>query len=94
MIKQLFIMIAVYAAISVTAVFAQNLAEKELQLKIPTQQVLRVIDTKEEYGRSCEEYSYITPLQRLKLLKHNDFMLGDILSESFSLSFVNPEYLV
>ena len=94
MIKQLFIMIAVYAAISVTAVFAQNPVEKELQLKIPTQHVLRVINTKEEYGRSCEEYSYITPLQRLKLLKHNDFMLGDILSASFSLSIVNPEYLV
>lgn len=94
MIKQLFIMISVYAAMSVTTVFAQNLTEKEIKLQISTQQVLRFIDTKEEYGKSCEAYSYITPQQRLKLLKHNDFMLGDILSESFSLSIVNPEYLV
>jgi hypothetical protein len=56
--------------------------------------VLRMIDTKEEYGRSCESYSYITPLQRLQFIKHSDFMLGDILSESLSISSVEPEHLV
>ena len=93
MVKQLFIMMTVYMSLNVTATFAQNLTEKELKLKIPTQHMLRVIDTKEEYGKSCEEYSYITPQQRLNLLKHNNFMLGDILSESLSISKVDSEYL-
>ena len=58
------------------------------------QKLLRFTDTKEEYGKSCEEYSYITPMQRFELLKQNDFMLGDILSDSLSISNVAPEYLV
>jgi hypothetical protein len=74
--------------------YATKMVEQESKLNIPKQQFLRVIDTKEEYGKSCEEYSYITPQQRLKLLKRNNFMLGDILSESLSISNVNPEYLV
>ena len=61
---------------------------------IPMQKSLRLIDTKEAYGQSCEDYSYITPLERLKFIKHPDFMLGDILSESLSISTVAPEYLV
>ena len=58
------------------------------------QKYLRFIDTKKEYGKTCEAYSYITPRERLKLIKHRDFMLGDILSESLSISAVEPEYLV
>ena len=94
MIKQLFITIIVYAFINVTTVIAKNPVEKEINMKIPTQQVLRVIDTKEEYGRSCEDYSYISSEERLKLLNQNMFMLGDILSKSLSISKVDSEYLV
>ena len=60
---------------------------------IREKKLVRMIDTKEEYGRSCEAYSYITPLQRLNLLHHNDFMLGDILSDSLSIERVEPEHL-
>ena len=60
---------------------------------ITEEKLVRMIDTKEEYGRSCEAYSYITPLQRLKLLHHDDFMLGDILSDSLSIERIEPEHL-
>ena len=69
----------------------ETLSEKT---NVPMQKSLRLIDTKEEYGKSCEDYSYITPLERLKFIKHPDFMLGDILSESLSISSVAPEYLI
>jgi hypothetical protein len=62
-------------------------------VNITEKKLVRMIDTKEEYGRSCEAYSYITPLQRLNLLHHNDFMLGDILSDSLSIERVEPEHL-
>ena len=73
------------------------IANTETQIdkhNISMQKSLRFIDTKEEYGKSCEEYSYITPEERLKFVKHPDFMLGDILSESLSISKVDPAYLV
>jgi len=55
--------------------------------------LVRMIDTKEEYGKSCEAYTYIPALQRLNLLHHHDFMLGDILADTLSISRVEPEYL-
>lgn len=58
------------------------------------QTLLRYTDTKKEYGKSCEEYSYITPVQRFKLLKQNTFMLGDILSDSLSIPHIDPEQIV
>ncbi len=60
---------------------------------ITEEKLVRMIDTKEEYGRSCEAYSYITPMQRLKLLHHDDFMLGDILSDSLTIDKIEPEHL-
>jgi len=51
------------------------------------------MDTKEEYGKSCEEYNYISPLQRLKLVKQN-FLLGDILSDSLTVPSINQDQLV
>jgi hypothetical protein len=57
------------------------------------ERLVRMIDTKEEYGRSCEAYSYIPPLQRLNLLHHKDFMLGDILTDALSIDTVAAEYL-
>ena len=73
------------------------IANTETQIdkhNISMQKSLRFIDTKEEYGKSCEEYSYITPQERLKFIKHPDFMLGDLLSESLSISNVDPSYFV
>jgi len=79
--------------LSTTLMFAntETLSDKP---NVPMQKSLRLIDTKEAYGKSCEDYSYITPRERLKFIKHPDFMLGDILSESLSISHVDPEYLV
>ena len=71
-----------------------NIEAQADKLNIPKQKTLRFIDTKEEYGKSCEEYSYISPQERLKFIKHSDFMLGDILSESLSISSIEPEFLV
>jgi hypothetical protein len=79
--------------IGTTPMFANTVAQTDKH-NISMQKSLRFIDSKEEYGQSCEEYSYITPEQRLKLIKHQDFMLGDILSESLSISSISPEYLV
>jgi len=93
MFKQFFLFVTIFF-ICITPIYATKMLEQESKLNIPKQQFLRVIDTKEEYGKSCEEYSYILPQQRLKLLKHNTFMLGDILSESLSISNVDPKYLV
>ena len=74
--------------------YANNMIEKDKVINVPIQKILRFIDTKEEYGKSCEEYSYISPGQRLKLLKQNNFMFGDILREALSLSGVDPDHLV
>jgi len=94
MFKQLFILTIVCLSFIETTVHAKTTIKKENKLTIPKQQILRLIDTKREYGRSCEEYSYITPEQRFKFIKKKNFMLGDILSESLSLSHVEPEFLV
>ena len=77
-----------------TTAMVANTALQTNKLTIPKQKSLRYIDTREEYGKSCEEYSYITSAERLKFIKHPDFMLGDLLSESLSISNVDPEYLV
>jgi len=90
--KLLFICIsALFLCSTLVSAKTESLSNK---LTIPIQKSLRFIDTKEEYGKTCEDYSYITPMERLKLIKHADFMLGDILSESLSISSVAPEYLV
>ena len=90
--KLLFIFISTLL-LSSTLVLAKVEA-LSIKLNIPMQKSLRFIDTKEEYGKTCEAYSYITPEERLKFIKHPDFMLGDILSESLSISPVDPEHLV
>jgi len=94
MFKQLFILTIVYLLFFESTVYAKNIVNKKHTLRIPKQQLLRVIDIKEEYGQSCEEYSYIPPEERLNLIKKKNFMLGDILSESLSISNVDPEYIV
>jgi len=93
MFKQ-FSLLVTMLFIYTTPMYAINMPEQESKLNIPIQNSLRFIDTKEDYGKSCEEYSYITPEERLKFIKHSDFMLGDILSESLSVSAVEPEFLV
>ena len=93
MFKQLFLLISMFS-IGMMPVYAVKIAESTTKVDIPKKQFLRMIDTKDEYGRSCEFYSYITPEERFKLIKKKNFMLGDMLSESLSISSVEPEYLV
>ena len=94
MFKQLFILTIVFSAFLESTVYAKNTIGKDPTLLIPKQQLLRIIDTKEEYGQSCEKYSYISPVERLNLIKKKNFMLGDIVSESFSISKVDTKFLV
>ncbi|MCD6174133.1 MAG: DUF3298 domain-containing protein [Sulfurimonas sp.] len=71
---------------------ASSIIDKNTIVNVKTQKLLLLIDTKEEYGKSCEEYSYISSLQRLKLVKKN-FLLGDILSDSLAIPIINPDQL-
>ena len=75
-----------------TKSYANDIIEKNTRVNVKTKKLLRFTDTKEEYGKSCEEYSYISSLQRLKLVKQN-FLLGDILSDSLSIPIINPDQL-
>jgi len=88
-----FLLVA-YSLITGTPTYAYNATQNDKAGNISTQKFLRFIDTKKEYGKSCEEYNYITSSQRLKLLKQDNFMLGDILSDSLRISNVNPDHLV
>ena len=63
-------------------------------INITTQNFLRFTDTKEEYGKECEMYEYIAPMQRVTLLKHSDALFGDILSDSVSIASVEPDIIV
>lgn len=93
MFKQLFLLASILY-IGTTPLYATKNTEKGSQVNIPKKQLLRMINTKEEYGKSCESYSYISPIERFKLLKKKNFMLGDMLTESLTISNVDPEYLV
>jgi hypothetical protein len=92
-IKTLSLLLVAYSFILGTNTYANSIIEKDKAVNVNTQKLLRFIDTKEEYGKSCEEYNYIPSLQRLKLIKQN-FLLGDILSDSLSISSVNPDDLI
>ena len=76
-----------------THTYANNIIDRNKVMDVKTQKFSRFMDTNDEYGKSCEEYSYITSLQRLKLIKEN-FLLGDILSDSLSISDINRDQLV
>ena len=93
-IKILSFLLVAYSLTMVTNTYAYSAVQKDKAADINNQKFLRFTDTKEKYGKTCEEFSYITPSQRLKLLKQNNFMLGDILSDSLSISSVEPEYIV
>ena len=93
-IKILLFFLIAYSFAMGTNTYAYSETHKDKAVNISNQKSLRFIDTKGEYGKSCEEYSYITSEQRFKLLKQHDFMLGDILSDSLSISIVDPDYLV
>jgi len=77
-----------------TPLYASTTGGQTSKISIPKKEFLRMIDSKEGYGKSCESYSYITPIERFKLLKKKNFMLGDMLSESLSISHVESEYLL
>ncbi|WP_415406293.1 RsiV family protein [Sulfurovum sp. CS9] len=92
-IRSLSFLLVAYIFTLGTNTYANSIIEKNKAVKVKTQKLLRVMDTKEAYGKSCEEYSYISPLQRLKLVKQN-FLLGDILSDSLSIPSINQDQLV
>ncbi len=92
--KILSFLLVAYSLTMGTPTYAYSATQNDKAGNISTQKFLRFIDTKKEYGKSCEEYSYITSSQRLKLLKQDNFMLGDILSDSLTISSVDPDYLV
>ena len=52
-------------------------------IKINITKIIRVTDTDEEYGKSCDEYLFITPENRLKILK-NKLIYNDFLTDSFN----------
>ena len=82
-----------YSFIPVTHTYANSIIKKNKAVNVKTQKLLRFMDTQDEYGKSCEEYSYISSLQRLKLVKQN-FLLGDILSDSLFIPGINPDQVV
>lgn len=61
---------------------------------IDMQKISRYIDTKEPYGKSCEKYSFIPPIQRLKYIHHKDFLLGDLLSDTLTITPVEEAFIV
>ena len=92
-VKTLSFLLVVYSFTLGTNSYANNVIEKNTATNVKTQKLLLFMDSREEYGKSCEEYSYISSLQRLKLVKKN-FLLGDILSDSLSIPIINPDQLV
>ena len=92
-IRSLSFVLVTYSFILGTNTYADSIIEKNQEVNVKTQKLLRFIDTKEEYGRYCEEFSYISSLQRLKLVKQN-FLLGDILGDSLSIPSINAGQLV
>jgi hypothetical protein len=77
-----------------TSLYAKQPRKTDKAQAVPTQKLLRFTDTKEKYGKSCEVYSYINPSQRLQLIRHREFMLGDILSDTLSIPPVDRSLLV
>ena len=73
--------------------YVNSNTEKNNEVMVKTQKFLRFIDSHDEYGRSCEEYSYISSLERLELVKKN-FYFGDILNDSLSIPIVNPDQII
>lgn len=93
-VKILSFLLVAYSLGMGTNTYAYSAITKDKADTSTNQKLLRYTDTKKEDGKSCEEYSYITPTQRFKLLKQNDFMMGDILSDSLSIPQVDPEQVV
>ena len=91
-IKTLSLLLVAYIFTLGTNIYANSIIGKSTTVNVKTQKLLRFMDTKEKYGKSCEEYSYISSSQRLKLVKQN-FLLGDILSDSLSIPIIDPDQL-
>lgn len=52
-------------------------------IKIDVTKIVRIADTGEEYGKSCDEYMFIDQENRLKILK-NKLIHNDFISEAFN----------
>ena len=92
--KQWLILILLFFGITFSAAIEEGFAEIESQYPVPMKRLLRVIDTKEVYGKYCESYRYIAPQERIKLIKEKDFMLSDLQTESLHPVYIVLEYLL
>jgi len=92
-IKTFSLLLVAYIFTLGTNSYANNIIEKNRAINVKTQKLLRFMDSREEYGKSCEEYSYISSSQRLNLIKQN-FFLGDILGDSLAIPSINSDQLV
>jgi hypothetical protein len=70
------------------------LSENTSAQDINTNSFFRFTDNSKAYGQICEEYEYITPWERLKLLDHNDAMFADILRDSHAINKIDIEKIV
>ena len=93
-IKILSFLLVAYSLTVGAPTYAYSAIQEDKAENSTNQTLLRYIDTKKEYGKTCEEYSYIDPEERFKLLNQTDFMLGDILNDSLSISDVDRDQLV
>ena len=59
-----FLLVA-YSLTMGTNIYAYSATLEDKAGNSTNQTLLRYTDTKKEYGKSCEEYNYITSLQRL-----------------------------
>ncbi len=92
-IRSLLFLLLAYSFTLGTNTYANSIIEENKAENVKIQKLLRFIDTKEAYGKSCEEYNYIPNLQRMELVKKN-FYFGDILSDSFSIPSINPDQII
>lgn len=93
-IKTCLFFLVLYSLIFGTSLYANNVSQNYKDTTVSIQKIVRFLDTKTEYGKLCEEYSYINPGQRLKLVKENHFMLGDILNDSLTIPDVDKDQIV
>ena len=92
--KPWLLLLLVFLTVTFLDAIEEGFAETESQYPVPKKRLLRVIDTKEAYGKYCEFYRYIAPGERLKLIREKEFMLGDLLTESLHPEYIEPEYLL
>lgn len=83
-----------FLLVSIVIMGANAYAEAFKPYTAETKKILRFSDTKKEYGKSCEEYDYIPAYERLQLIKHKEFLLGDILADTLTIMPLEDDSIV